>query len=106
VQNIWLTLDKAIPCGLLVNELVVNALKHAFPDGRAGKIEVSMARTENNSIMLSVNDDGIGNIGTWLEEDEPHTIGLSLVKNLASQLGGILEIRNEKGIKVGFIFPS
>jgi two-component sensor histidine kinase len=71
----------AVPCGLLVNELVTNALRHAFPQGRAGRVEVRLAR-EDPHFVLRVGDDGVGG-----ELAAPNSLGLQLVRILAAQIG-------------------
>ena len=59
-NNILLDIDTAIPCGLIVSELVANSLKHAFPDGRDGKINVGFSSLDQHTFQLSVCDDGVG----------------------------------------------
>ena len=88
VKDILLPLEKAVPCGLLINELIVNALKHAFPDGRSGTIKIAMTNTGSNTVSLIVSDDGIGANQIELEEGKNRSIGVRLVKSLAEQLGG------------------
>jgi two-component sensor histidine kinase len=88
VKDILLPLEKAVPCGLLINELIVNALKHAFPDGRSGTIKIAMTNTGSNTVSLIVSDDGIGANQIVLEEGKNRSIGVRLVKSLAEQLGG------------------
>ena len=92
----------AIPCGLIVNELMTNSLKHAFPAGRAGEIRVNLRREEPGTIRLQVSDTGSG-----LPKDfgsGPRTsLGLTLVSDLARQLKGALEIA---GSSFTVTFPS
>jgi two-component sensor histidine kinase len=87
-------LNRAIPCGLIVNELVTNSLKHAFPSG-PGRVRIGFSRSAaGDAWVLTVADDGVG-----LREDalqEPVTLGLQLVRALVSQLDGRLEVRRDK----------
>jgi len=106
VEDVRLSLDKAIPCGLLVNELVVNSLKHAFPGDREGTISIKMARESRSAVCLSVQDDGVGASPTELESAAPRSIGVSLVRSLAKQLGGECRIEGPPGLKAGLSFPA
>jgi two-component system, sensor histidine kinase PdtaS len=90
--QIFLPIDAAIPCGLIVNELISNALKHAFPNDRRGQIKIDLVRGENHDVSLSVSDDGIG-ISEELDVGEATTLGLQLVTLLADQLGGKITIQ-------------
>src|SRR5213075_2820867 len=58
-EQVFLNIDTAVPCGLIVNEILSNALKHAFPDGRSGEIVVTLHQT-NNSCVMTIRDSGIG----------------------------------------------
>jgi PAS domain S-box-containing protein len=98
-----LHLDQAVLCGIIVNELVSNALKHAFSDGREGSILVE-ARREGSILRLMVNDDGVGLVGDHLACSED-SLGLSLVGGLASQLGGLLHIDGSAGLSCSVEFP-
>ena len=104
VQELFLTVDAAIPCGLVVNELVSNALKHAFPDGREGTVTIRL-RAEGPVYVLAVSDDGVG-----LPEDvDPSTtesLGLQLVDTLTRQLGGSLRIRRGNGTQFEIAFAD
>jgi PAS domain S-box-containing protein len=104
VSDVCLALDKAIPCGLLINEMVVNSLKYAFPNDRFGTIEVSMVPSGEQAVSLTVYDDGIGIPKNMLEVEERSSIGLSLVRNLIKQLGGSYEIKTETGVQLHVLF--
>ncbi|WP_424358626.1 GAF domain-containing protein [Methanocella sp. MCL-LM] len=95
VQNIMLDIDRAIPCGLIVNELVSNAFKYAFPDGRQGILEISM-RKEENGILLVVSDDGPG-LPPGIDTTNTPTMGLQLVNALVGQLDGELVLYRARG---------
>ncbi|MBW4576628.1 MAG: PAS domain S-box protein [Aphanothece sp. CMT-3BRIN-NPC111] len=91
VQSVDLNLDTAIPCGLLINELISNALKHAFPENRKGKIKINFSQIEDQQFLLIVQDDGIG-LPAHLSLDSTPSLGLRLVNSLATQLQATLEI--------------
>jgi two-component system, sensor histidine kinase PdtaS len=98
-----LSLAEAIPLGLIVNELVTNAVKHAFPDGRQGTIRVRLGRV-GDRLCLSVDDDGIPLGGG---RSEGTGLGLELVRALALQLGGGLEVEPRRpGSKFCVEFPG
>jgi two-component sensor histidine kinase len=78
---------------LLANELVANAYKHAFPDGRTGTIEVGLRRLTVQSAQLSVVDDGVGFDPSTVKEN----LGLQLVRQLAGQLLGAVEMTSQAG---------
>ena len=90
--------DTAIPLGLLVNELVSNALKHAFPDGRPGTIRVELWAGGGRALSLTVADDGVG-LPEGLDVDRAPTLGLQLVQALVDQLNGKLEITRNGGTR-------
>ncbi|MGZ8937554.1 MAG: CHASE4 domain-containing protein [Halobacteriota archaeon] len=86
----------AIPCGLIVNELVTNAFEHAFPDGRAGTITVSLCTDEAGTHVLSVSDDGVG-FPEDLDFRNTKSLGLQLVTGLVNQLDGTITLDRTKG---------
>jgi len=89
---VHLAIDKAIPFGLLVNELITNALKHAFPDGRSGELCVSLQPLAGaQGWRLRVSDDGVG-LPPDFDLQQTTSLGLKLVADLTHQLGGRLEI--------------
>lgn len=94
----------ALPCGLIINEIVSNCLKHAFPDGRSGQIRVSLRRRPEETYELVVVDDGIG-FPPRLSFRESESLGLRLVKNLTEvQLKGAIEMRSNNGSEVRIVF--
>lgn len=103
-EDTYLDIDDAVPCGLLVNELVSNALKHAFPAGRAGEIRV-VARQENGRAKLSVSDDGIG-LPAHVDFRRSKSLGLQLVNALVNQLDGTINLDNQRGTTIEVTFPA
>jgi PAS domain S-box-containing protein len=89
-----LSLESAVPCGLIVNELVTNACKHAFPDGRGGHVLVALSRVDEVTLELSVRDDGVG-LPPEFDPSCSGNLGLRLVTSLARQLAAALELRRE-----------
>jgi two-component sensor histidine kinase len=91
LDNIALGLDQAVPCGLILNELITNAFKYAFPDGQKGTIWIELRAKPAQILSLQVADDGVG-IPTDFDIDKTKTLGLQLVNSLVSQLDGKLEV--------------
>jgi len=100
---VQLDMDTAILCGLIVNELVSNALKHAFPDDRMGGIFVSIAEISGSELMLEVRDNGIGLPFDKRDQPLSQTMGLQIVKSLCEQLGGSLRITSNGGTAVSAV---
>ena len=103
IADVYLPLNQAIPCGLIVNELISNALKHAFPGVVDGQIIVESHLGKDNDILLSVSDTGIG-----LKEaatDSSPGLGLTLVRMLASQLHGQVDIHRSNPTRFDLTFP-
>ena len=99
--------DQAIPCGLVVNELLSNALKHGFPDGRSGEIRVSLHPVDAGpALRLEVSDDGVG-LPVDIEQRRSGSLGLHLASVLAKQLQGTLDIGAGPGAQFVLVFtPS
>ncbi len=104
-QRVLLGIDAAVPCGLLLNELISNALKHAFPGERSGMVTVKLERVEDDQLRLVVSDNGIG-LPADVEPSKSHSLGLRLVSALAEQLGGRLELSREGGTTFTVLFPT
>ena len=105
VCEMSIDLETLIPCGLVVNELLSNALKHAFPDGRKGEVRVRISQADAGQIRLVVSDDGVG-LPAGVETENPSTLGLKLVDMLSRQLGGILSLERSAGTTVCMTFPA
>ncbi len=102
--EVRLPIDTAIPCGLIVNELVTNAFKHAFPDGRPGTIRISLKRTNGARAALTVSDDGVG-LPALLDPSRTGSLGLELVFTFAEQLEAAVQVRSERGTIFRVEFP-
>jgi two-component sensor histidine kinase len=107
IATMELGIDVAIPCGLIINELVSNSFKHAFPDGRRGEIMVRLHIEAEGRIVLSVGDDGIG-LPPGADYQQNSTLGAKLVTGLAKQIAGTLEVKSDHGtmVQVNFIDPE
>ncbi len=90
------SIDTAIPVGLLLNELVTNVLKYAFPNGRKGCLLVDLQAKPNGQYAVRVEDDGVG-LGPDFQFEQSNTLGLRLVQMLAKQLRAELTVRSESG---------
>jgi PAS domain S-box-containing protein len=104
IHDLYLDLDAAVPCGLIINELVMNCVKHAFPRGRKGNLWISMGSTADNRVELRVRDNGVG-FPPGHNIDNPQTLGLTIVSTLVRQLRGRMEIRNDGGGEIKVVFP-
>jgi len=102
-ENIFLTMDTAIPCGLIINELVTNTLKHAFPSNRKGEIKIEVSYQRNNKFTLIVADNGIG-LPQDIDIENTDTLGFQLVQTLIKQLEASLEINRENGTEYQITF--
>lgn len=97
-------IDKAAPCGLIIYELVSNAMKHAFKDGRAGEIRIICKPGPDNYLYLTVQDNGVG-MPPQGELPRAKTFGLNLVRNLVDQLDGEFKITFSDGAIVNIKIP-
>ena len=99
-----LPINSAIPCGLLINELITNAIKHAFPVAQQGEIEVRLSRLSKDMIELVISDNGVG-IPETLDFNSVDTLGLRLVTLLSQQLDGTLTINRHNPTRYSIAFP-
>lgn len=96
IPEMEIGMDRAVPVGLILNELVTNALKYAFPDGRTGTIRISFhsmpeARADTSTVELTVQDDGVG-LPADFSQRRNDSLGMTLIQALTEQIEGTLEI--------------
>ncbi|MFE4106911.1 PAS domain S-box protein [Almyronema epifaneia] len=96
VDAVPLDLQTAIPLGLIVNELITNAFKHAFPGDRSGAVEVTLAQSADQTLLLSVADNGIG-LPSNFSQTQSASLGMRLVNILVRQLRAELEVQSNQG---------
>jgi len=112
-DNIFLGIDTAVPCGLIINELVSNALKHAFPEGSLGEIQIEFrvdsalpdADESEQLFTLLVRDNGIG-FPAAIDFQNTASLGLQLVNTLVNQLDGVIELQPGSGTEFKIQFPK
>ena len=102
-EPVIIGIDQAIPGSLIVNELVSNAVKHAFPENRSGTVTVSCVKENTNEVRISVEDDGVGFDQSY-DMSSPPSLGLQLVSSLAHQLKGELTVTGDHGTKFSVVF--
>jgi two-component sensor histidine kinase len=103
LDELTFDVDIAVPCGLILNELLTNAFKYAFPDGRPGDIHIVL-RDKAEQVTLSVRDTGIG-FPADLDFRHTESLGLQLVSMLTEQLGGTITLTRECGTTFAVTFP-
>lgn len=104
LASIFITLDTAIPCGLIVNEIVSNALKYAFPDHRPGVLRIIWRVEGETMCLLQISDNGVG-LPAEVDLNNPPTLGLQLVQILTQQLRGTVTFETRNGLTVTITFP-
>ena len=103
--DVYVDINKAIPCGLILNELISNVLKHAFPGGEHGEILIIIRETKDTEIEILLRDNGLG-MPDDVDIHNPQTVGLYLVNGLVkNQLDGQIEVRRDNGTEFRIIFP-
>ncbi len=105
VDDIFLSIDVTIPCGLIVNELVSNCLKHVFPQGRKGTIGIDLWSDEKSNLALIVRDNGVG-IPKHINFQKTESLGLQLVNMLVYQLRGSIELGRSGGTAFKITFAG
>ncbi len=105
IGDLKLGADQAVPCALIVNELVSNALKYAFTDKRKGEINISLKEAGADSFVLDVDDNGAG-FADATNISASSSLGIRLVKTMVEEMGGDLDITDRQGIKVRIRFPK
>lgn len=100
-DNFYLEPEIAIPCGVIINELLTNSFKYAFPDSMKGEININM-KMNNDNYELIYSDSGIG-LSKEQDYKKKKTLGIQLVESLSSQLGNDPVIKNGNGLEYQFI---
>ncbi|WP_321508429.1 PAS domain S-box protein [uncultured Methanoregula sp.] len=103
-EDIRIGINTAVPLGLIINELISNALKHAFPKGRAGEIEISLEKTDSE-IVIVLRDNGVG-FPKNFDWRKSETLGLMLVESLIGQILGTLETDTTRGTEYRIKIPA
>ena len=104
LDSVYIPLEKAVSCGLIVNELITNGVRHAFAEKRGGTLSISLLR-DGNDILLQVEDDGRG-LPEGFDPEKQETLGIRLVQMLVEQVRGRLEISSNTGARFRVFFPA
>jgi PAS domain S-box-containing protein len=104
-EQVSLGVDVAVPCGLIVNELVSNSLKHGFRDRDRGTVLVKLVRRDDRTVELVVQDDGVG-FPEGVDFRNVPSMGLTLVSSLAEQIEGTVDLQREGGTRFVLRFPA
>ena len=104
-DDVFVSIDTAVPCGLIINELVSNGLKHAFPDGREGEIRTGLRLDHDGQFTLMVSDNGVG-LPEGLDFRSTESLGLQLVNTLVEQLEGTIDLDRSGGTTFEITFAE
>ncbi|HEX8531007.1 MAG TPA: histidine kinase dimerization/phosphoacceptor domain -containing protein, partial [Cytophagales bacterium] len=105
VDTLELDVTQAVPLGLIINEAVSNALKHAFPEGRPGTVCIAVGRLADNTYQLVITDDGVG-LPAGFDPDHRRSLGMTLLRGFGRQLGGELSIGSPPGTTIRLVFEK
>ena len=105
VNDVFLDINTSIPCGLIINELVSNSLKHAFAGRNRGKIRVVLRPDDGDRFKMVVSDDGVG-LPKDLDVTQTESLGLQLVSMLVEQLQGTMRIEKNQGTSFEIVFKK
>lgn len=100
---ITVPLDKAVPLGLIVNELLTNAAKHGFPEGRRGRVRVQLSAI-NGALIVDVTDDGVG-LPPGVSLEKARSLGFRLMRQLAAQAGATIQVDGSPGVRASVALP-
>jgi len=103
-EPVFLNIDKAVPCSLIVNEMLSNSLKHGFPGGKKGVITIDL-RFEGGKAILTYSDDGVG-IPEAITLDRTESMGMQLIMGLTEQINGSIVLDRHGGTKYTITFPA
>lgn len=100
-DGITVSPDTAVPLGIVLSELITNALKYAFPDGRLGRLLAELRGRDDGMIEVVICDDGIGMVNA-----REGSLGYGIIRSLVRQIKGTIDIRSNDGLTVTMLFPS
>ena len=103
LEPVCLAMDQMIPCGLILNELITNSLKYAFPSGRSGEILVTLRCADGKQVTMTVADNGVG-LPPGSDEKPSESLGMRIVEILTRQLGGSLDRQSDNGVSSAVTF--
>ncbi|XHR92640.1 sensor histidine kinase [Mucilaginibacter sp. UC70_90] len=104
IERVKMDVAQAVPVGLMLNEAITNAIKYAFPH-RRGYINISLGTLDDNNIMLSIADNGIG-LPQDFDIKEASSLGMEMMKALSKQLGGNFKMENNEGVAITLVFRA
>jgi two-component sensor histidine kinase len=105
IEDIGIGIIQAVPCGLILNELITNSLKHAFPGDTTGEIFVELSQSADSKMLLVVGDNGVG-MPPSPEYRRTDSLGLQIVETLVRQLDGTAEVDTSDGVVFSISFPG
>ncbi|WPU97304.1 sensor histidine kinase [Mucilaginibacter sp. cycad4] len=104
IEPVKMDVAQAVPVGLMLNEAITNAIKYAFPH-RRGYIDIRLGTFDDNNIMLSIADNGIG-LPQGFDIKEASSLGMEMMKALSKQLGGNFKMENNEGVVITLVFRA
>ncbi len=105
VEPIELDVTQAVPLGLIINEVITNAFKYAFPEGRPGTVWMSLRRPAESTCQLTIADDGVG-LPPNYDPSQSRSLGMTLLHGFSGQLGGELTITSQQGLSISLVFEE
>jgi two-component sensor histidine kinase len=103
-ENVQVALNQAVPCSLIVNELLINSIRHAFPGNRHGEIRIGFSIANGNYVLV-YSDDGVG-FPEGMHPLQAETGGMSLIQGLVRQIRGTVESKTRPGTQYTLTFPA
>lgn len=103
IDNVFFDINRAIPLGLIINELVTNSLKYAFPHGEKGEIYIHIKKNQDGKYVFVIGDTGLG-VKSDKEIFESETLGVQIVQDLVRQINGTIELDVKKGLAYRIVF--
>ncbi|MFD1141180.1 histidine kinase dimerization/phosphoacceptor domain -containing protein [Larkinella insperata] len=105
IDSIKLDVSQAVPLGLIINEAITNALKYAFPQGRAGRLRLALRQMGNGTYELQISDNGVG-LPVGFDPEQSLSLGMTLMHGFSQQLGGELSLDSTAGLSICLVFKD